>query len=80
MAVKKEVEVSAIEKAKKYIEKAPQKAPSTKPVMEALEDLKPTLEAAFERGYNRDEVLAMLAEKGVEAKPYQLKALFKKEK
>lgn len=80
MAVKKEVDISVIEKAKKHFEKLPRKEPETMPLMEALEELKPTIEAAMERGYSRDEVLAMLAEKGLDVKAYQLKALFKKSK
>lgn len=80
MAVKKEVEIAVIEKVKKHLEKAPKKEPTTKPLMTALEELKPTIEAAIERGYSRDEVVGLLAEKGLEIKPYQLKALFKKPK
>jgi predicted Zn-dependent peptidase len=80
MAVKKEVDISIIEKAKKHFEKLPKKEPATKTVADALVELKPTIETAMERGYTQEEVLAMLAEKGLEVKAYQLKALFRKPK
>lgn len=80
MAIKKEIDIAVIEKVKKHFEKLPKKDPATKTVKEALEELKPVIEAAIERGYTREEVLAMAAEKGLEAKEYQLKALFKKAK
>lgn len=80
MAVKKEVDISIIEKAKKHFEKLPEKEPATKTVADALEDLKPSIEAAMARGYTQDEVIALLAEKGLEVKSYQLKALFRKPK
>ena len=78
MAIKKEIDISVIEKVKKHFEKLPKKDPATKTVAEALEELKPVIELAIERGYTREEVLAMAAEKGLEVKEYQLKALFKK--
>ena len=80
MAMKKEIDISVIEKVKKHFEKLPKKDPATKTVAEALEELKPVIELAIERGYTREEVLAMAAEKGLEVKEYQLKALFKKPK
>lgn len=80
MAVKKEVDISIIEKAMKHLEKLPKKEPATKTVADALVDLKPYIVAAMNQGYTQNEVIALLAEKGLEVKPYQLKALFRKPK
>ena len=80
MATKKEIDTQTIEKLKKHLEKLPKKESETKTIAEALEELKPTFESAIQRGYSREEILAMAAEKGLEIKAYQLRALFKKDK
>jgi DNA-binding transcriptional regulator YhcF (GntR family) len=80
MAIKKEIEISTIEKFKKHLEKLPKKELATKPIGEALEELKPTIEDAINLGYTREEILAMAAKNGIELKEYQLKQLFKKAK
>lgn len=76
MAVKKEVTIEVIEKAKKAFAALPTKAPATKPVALALEELKPTLEDAIQKGYTRDDVIQLLAKQGIAAKAYHLKSLF----
>jgi hypothetical protein len=76
VAIKKEVTLDAIEKAKKAFAALPTKAPATKPVAEALEDLKTTLEDAIQKGYSKDDVIQLLSKQGIAAKAYQLKALF----
>lgn len=78
MAIKKVVEISAIAAAKKFLEKAPAKEPSTLPLMKALERLKPEIEAALKRGYSREEVIKLMADKGLVIKESNLKALFRK--
>ena len=80
MAKAKEVEVAAIERAKKHLEKMTKKEPNTKTLVEALDELKPLIVETIGKGYSRDEVVAMLAEKGIEAKAYHLKKLLAKAK
>lgn len=80
MATKKEIEISSIEKLKRHLEKLPPKEPATKPIVEALEELKPLIATAIERGYSQEEVLNMATERGIPVKAYQIKALFKKTK
>jgi hypothetical protein len=78
MAVKKEIDVAVIEDIKLHLETAAHKETATRTIMDALHELKPSIETALCRGYSRDDVIKMLAEKGLEVKAYQLKALFKK--
>ena len=80
MAKPKAVTVGVIEKARKALEKVPPKEPDSKPVAEALQELKPTIEAAIAKGYSRAEVVQMLVGQGLEVKDYHLKALLKKQK
>lgn len=80
MASKKEVDIATIDKVKSFLEKVPSKKPTTKPLIEALEELKPAIEIAIERGHTRQEVADMLVEKGIEIKPYHLKNLFAKQR
>ena len=80
MAKAKEVNVSVIEKARRALDKVPPKQPDTKPVADALEELKPTIEAAIAKGYTRAEVADLLKEHGLEVKDYHLKALLKKQR
>ena len=78
MAIKKEIDISSIEKLKKHLEKLPPKEPETKPIAAALEELKPVLVSAIERGYTREDLLEIANDKGIPVKAYHMKALFKK--
>lgn len=78
MAVKKEVAVETIEKAKKALSALPAKEPEKKVLEAALEELKPVIEGLLERGYSRAEVVDLLVKQGVPAKLYHLKTLFSK--
>lgn len=76
MAAKKEVTLDAIEKAKKALAALPTKTPETKPVAEALEELKPVLQDVIQKGYTKDDVIQLLAKQGIAAKTYHLRSLF----
>lgn len=77
MAVKKEVSIEAIEKAKKALAGLPGKQPVKKVVEAALEDLKPEIEDLLEKkGYTRQEVVDQLLKQGIPAKLYHIKKLF----
>jgi hypothetical protein len=78
MAVKKEVALDVIEKAKKTLAAMPSKIPEKKIMDEALQDPKPTISDLYERGYSKDEVAALLTKQGVAVKKYQLTKLFLK--
>lgn len=75
MAVKKEVSIEAIEKAKKTLSALPAKEPAKKLLDEALLELKPQIEAALERGYSRDDLVDLLVKQGLPVKAYHLKSL-----
>lgn len=75
MAVKKEIALAAIEKAKTVLDGMPQKLPATKPVDDALADLKPSIVGLLGRGYSRADVIELLGKQGVAVKSYHLKAL-----
>lgn len=77
MAVKKEVAIEVIEKAKKALAGLPGKQPAKKELEVALQDLKPEIEALLEeKGYTRQEVVDQLVKQGIPAKLYLLKRLF----
>lgn len=77
MAVKKEVAIEAIEKAKKALAALPGKQPVKKVVEAALEDLKQEIEDLLEKkGYTRQEVVDLLIKQGIPAKLYLIKKLF----
>ena len=80
MATKKGIDIPSIEKQKRHLEKLPAKEPATKPIADVLEELKPLIATAMERGYSQEEILAMATERGIPVKAYQIKALFKKQK
>ncbi len=75
MAIKKEVALTTIEKAKTTLAGLPDKAPAAKPVDAALWDLKPSIVGLLDRGYSRAEVVELLVKQGIPAKLYHLKAL-----
>lgn len=75
MAVKKEVAIEAIEKAKKALAALPDKQPAKKLLMDALNELKPSIESLLERGYSRAEVVDQLVKQGIPAKLFHLKDL-----
>lgn len=77
MAVKKEVSIETIEKARKALAALPAKEPEKKLLVPALEDLKPEIEALLdEKGYTRQEVVDHLIKQGIPAKLYLIKNLF----
>ena len=76
MAVKKEVSIETIEKAKKALEALPKKEPAKKLLEAALLDLKPSIEAMIDRNYTRAEVVDQLVKLGIPAKLYHIKKLF----
>ena len=76
MAVKKEVSIETIEKAKKALASLPAKEPAKKVLELALEELKPSIEALLDRGYTRPEVVDALIKQGVPVKLYHIKNLF----
>lgn len=78
MAVKKEVAIATIEKAKTALDGLPKKLPAAKPVDAALLDLKPSIVGLLDRGYSRAEVVELLVKQGVPVKAYHLKALLGK--
>ena len=80
MAKAKTFNVSVIEKARRALEKAATKEPDTKTVSDALEELKPTIEAALAKGYSRVEIAELLTGQGMDVKEYQIKTLFKKQR
>ncbi len=73
MAIKKEVSVEVIEKAKKALANVPAKPATAKLVEEALEDLKPAILDLEKKGYSRQEIIELLAKQGVHVKAYALK-------
>ena len=73
MAIKKEISVEVIEKAKKALANIPVKAATSKLVDEALEDLKPTILDLETKGYTRPEIIELLGKQGVHVKPYAIK-------
>lgn len=75
MAVKKEVAIETIEKAKKTLSALPEKAPAKKLLEDALLELKPQIDAALERGYSKAELVDLLSKQGVPVKAYHLKKL-----
>ena len=78
MAVKKEVSIEAIEKAKKALAALPSKEPEKKLLEPALEELKPEISALLDRGYTRAEVVDQLVKQGIPVKLYHIKNLFLK--
>ncbi len=75
MAIKKEVALTTIEKAKTTLAGLPDKTPASKHLDAALSDLKPAIEGLLGRGYSRSEVVDHLVKQGIPAKLYHLKAL-----
>jgi hypothetical protein len=75
VAVKKEVQIDALKKASKMLSSLPIKEPATKTLELALEELKPELEAALEKGYSQSDLVDLLDKQGVPVKAYQLKSL-----
>ena len=75
MALKKEVSISIVEKAREKLSALPAKEPTSKPLDKALSDLKPVIEAMLRKGYTRAEVCTHLNEQGIPAREYHLKAL-----
>lgn len=80
MAVKKEVEIGAVEKAKKRLAALPVKQPPVRLVEEALNELKPLIEEALQKNYTRQEIVDELNAAGFNIKMYSLKQLLKQQK
>lgn len=78
MAVKKEVEIDVIEKARKKLSGLHEKQSPTKPVGDALEELKPLIEEAVKKNYSRQEIVDLLGEQGFPVKLYHIKKLLNK--
>lgn len=75
MAVKKEIPVDVIEKAKKALANTPAKPATAKLLADALEDLKPVILDLEKKGYSRTEIKGLLGNQGIAVKDYSLKAL-----
>lgn len=75
MAVKKEVSIEVLKKAEKMLAALPVKEPEKKQLDEALEEMKPQLEAALGKGYSRADLVELLGKQGLEVREYQLKLL-----
>lgn len=75
MAVKKEVSIESIDKAKKALTALPAKQPAKKMVDDALQELKPQIEAALARGYSKTELVELFGKQGLPIKAYHLKRL-----
>jgi len=76
MSVQKKILVVNIEQAKKNLAKLSKKDHPSISVGDALEELKPFIQEAIDKNYTRDNVLQILAQCGIEIKPYRLKGLF----
>lgn len=72
---KKEVAITSLEKAKKLLDKLQPKAPETKPLETALEELKPLIKSSFEKGYSVNEIAGLLEEQGIKIKLSDIKKL-----
>lgn len=80
MAVKKEVGVEVIEKAKKRLAGLPEKLPPVKLVDEALDELKPLIVEAIKKNYSKQEIVDELNNAGFNIKMYSLNQLLKQKK
>lgn len=80
MAIKKVVHVAAVDKMAKALLAMPQKPPTTLPIEEALEKLKPAILHMVRNGYSRQDVVEKLEKEGLPVKLYQLKKLLANER
>lgn len=75
MRIKKEITITARDKAIKILSALPPKPPATESIEDALKAMKPTIESLLTSGYTREDVIEKLGQAGVQVKMYQLKSL-----
>lgn len=78
MAVKKEVAVEVIEKARKRLAALQQKSPPVKFIDDALDELKPMIAEAIAKNYTKQEIVDELNNAGFAIKLYSLNKILKK--